>query len=123
MDRSKIKIVEFGDETSSDRPAHGRSRADQPNDSGIKIREFGFEEEPAEKKTATPENMGPVKVVEFDNAPLPRTPAQRHNAGSSAVDVPTPSQIKVFEYDDQGRLVEKPKTENRHNGIKIVEFD
>ena len=128
MDRSKIKVVEFGDEARQDAHAKPMERDNEcpssarTRDEGIKIKEFGYGADQHPGYVARPEDMSSIKIVEFDNEPLPYEEEQRHNQGASKVGVPSPAEINVFEYDDQGQLIEKKEKETRHNGIKIVEF-
>lgn len=122
MDRDKIKIVEFGDDGE---PQGGKKSAtntrSSPPDDGIKIREFGNSREPEGQKIARPENMGPIKIVEFDNDSNQERAPRQEPQSEQRYRMPTQKDIKVVEFDDDG--VEKNPAQTKSGGMKIVEFD
>ena len=119
MDRSKIKIIEFGKD--DDRP--GAPAVEAGGARGMKIVEFDDEPDRGPRRPSRPREVGRIRIVEFDDDPPARRAPPELDPSSGA---PAPrtrvGAIKIKEFDEDGR--ERPGGTGRGGPrIRIVEFD
>lgn len=126
MARDGIRIVEFDDDGNGspvDRPGAGTVSgplssplSNRGGKTGMKIVEFDSERDEGRAAVATPENIGPVKIVEFDDDG-PSGPAPARETPKAA-----PRAIKIRDF---GAEAETGRTGDAGGGskIKVMEFD
>ena len=124
-----IKIVEFDDDgegSPAARPGAGRVAgpvagpvsgpvSDRGGKTGMKIVEFDNDRDEGRAAVATPENIGPVKIVEFDDEG-PSGPPPRETPKAA------PKAIKIRDF---GAEAEAGRKGDAGSGskIKVMEFD
>ena len=126
MGRDGIKIVEFDRDDDL-------SPAARPNEKkGIKIIEFDNDRddsrEGGRKTAATARDLGPIKIVEFDDDG-PSGPSSGASGPSSAAETPRPADraIKIRDFAEEAETGRRSGTGNEPkiagSNIKVMEFD
>jgi hypothetical protein len=112
VSRDKIKIIEFGMDQDSPSPT-GASGSGL-----VKIKEFGDDRAEARTRAATAKDIGPIKIIEFDDGPQTRKPKPQAAPPAKAGKRVGPVKIKAFDEEREAEVSigGAPK-------IKIMEFD
>lgn len=87
----------------------------------MKIIEFDDAPDAPKKIVATPDTIGPIRTIEFDNEPSEVDPSAPERPSEWPAVSNKLANMKILDFAEDTN--DKAKEAPRHKGIKIIEFD
>jgi hypothetical protein len=115
-----MKIIEFDKEGVGARaePTRAAPARDASSGGSIKVKVFDDDRAASAKEVATPDQVGFIKIIEFDKQPAARAAEPSAPARPAP---PTAGAMKIVDFDKPATA--KPTEARARGGMKIVEFD